>query len=1108
TATPASAWSVDLPPTPDYASHRTFATLPAMAPGLYAVVASQRKDFAREPNQIVGATVLVTDLVLAVRSTADGGVEARAVSGATGSPAEGATISLWQYDWQKGHRRVAAATAGRDGLAAFDGRSESGSYFVVGRMGANPALDPSYVGLYRTPQPGETTTALVYTDRSIYRPLQKILWKAVLYRGRSAEARFRTVPETAVTVSLLDGNGQKVEERGAKTNAYGTAAGEFAIPAGRLLGSWHVTTSFGGSAAVRVEEYKRPTFEVTLKEPAQALRLNRPATLRGEARYYFGLPVVNGSIRWRVTREPVWPWWWWWARGGARSEAQTVGTGTAALRDDGTFEFTFTPKADEREAKNATGVTWRYAATADVTDEGGETRSAERRFRLGTVAVEARMNRDTAFYRDGAPALATLLRTDLDGTPRAGKGTWRLVRLSPPAATVLPADQPAIPAAGNGDPDAPAPVAEGENSVVTPGDRLRPRWETRFSADEWMRGWKDGTEVARGDAVHDTRGEAALDLGRLASGAYRLRYETADDFGARFSFSQDFVVASPKVALPFPALLLAESSSIRVGGTARLLALSGIPGQTLYVDVARAGKLVSRRILTAGKDAALIEIPILEADRGGFGVTLTAVRDHQPLQQSQQLFVPWDDRELTVAFATFRDRLRPGQKESWRVTVRGATPEHPLTEAAELLAYMYDRSLDAFAPHRPPSPLALYPNRAFAPQSRFTLGRANTFHLESRLPGLPSWSPPQPDRLKFVDGYGIGGPGRRAMPGALAGGMLPSSPAPAMAMKAARNEAVAGQAMEGDAERGKLRDAKDETKPQSVAEVQEPSSPVALRSDFSETAFWTPQLLTGPDGSASIEFTVPDSVTSWNVWVHAVTRDLRGGSVTRQAQSVKELMVRPYVPRFLREGDVAEMKVVVNNAGERALSGRLTFDVLDPETNRSLLPAFGLSAGAATRPFTVKPGGGANETFRITAPAGVKTVAFRVTAEAGDLSDGELRPLPVLPGRMHLVTSRFVTLKNRDRKTLRFADLESLATSPDPTLVSEQMVVTVDAQLFFAVLKALPYLVNFPYECTEQTLNRFVSTGIVSSLYRDYPAVARMAAGFSKRETPLETWDA
>ena len=153
----------------------------------------------------------------------------------------------------------------------------------------------------------------------------------------------------------------------------------------------------------------------------------------------------------------------------------------------------------------------------------------------------------------------------------------------------------------------------------------------------------------------------------------------------------------------------------------------------------------------------------------------------------------------------------------------------------------------------------------------------------------------------------------------------------------------------------------------------------------------------------------------------------------------------------------------------------------------------------------MKPGGGANETFLLTAPPGVRTVAFKVTATSGSLSDGELRPLPVLPSRMHLVQSRFVTLRDGQKKELHFEDL---AKGGDPTLVNEQMVVTVDAQLFYAVLEALPYLVNYPYECTEQTLNRFVSTGIVSSIFEKYPSVAAMAKELSKRDVRLETWDA
>ena len=140
--------------------------------------------------------------------------------------------------------------------------------------------------------------------------------------------------------------------------------------------------------------------------------------------------------------------------------------------------------------------------------------------------------------------------------------------------------------------------------------------------------------------------------------------------------------------------------------------------------------------------------------------------------------------------------------------------------------------------------------------------------------------------------------------------------------------------------------------------------------------------------------------------------------------------------------------------------------------------------------FSVEAGKGTDLSFSLDVPARVGTVAFEVTARAGAFSDGELRPLPVLPGRMHLMQSRFVTLHDSDRRELHFADM---ASGDDPSLINDQLVVTIDAQLFYSVLNALPYLVNYPYECTEQTLNRFLSTGIVGSLFDQYPAVERMA---------------
>ena len=1101
---PIHAWRAELPPTPDLRTHRTFVTPPLPSSGAYLVVASAREDFAKDGNRLLAVHLLVSDLVMAIRQTDGGGIETRVVSGSRGTPVAGASVVLWKLDWQNGHHRLLSALSGTDGLATFEPPADGGgSYFLVAEKGADVALDPNASGFFRPTPPTERSAALVYTDRSVYRPLQKIFWKVVAYRGR--EARFATLPETILSVSLHDANGQAVETKSVRTNGFGTAAGEFAIPAGRLLGGWSVRTSLGGAARISVEEYKRPTFEVTLKDPAEALRLNRSATLRGEARYYFGLPVSSGGVRWRVTREPVWPSWGWWRWSAPAVPVQTVAAGTAVLHEDGSFELSFTPKADERGAGGASAppeVTWRYAVRADVTDDGGETRSADRRFRLGYVAVEARVEKSTSFFLEGKTSSLSVVRTDLDGAPRVGKGTWRLVRLVVPEKTLLPADRPAT-----------GPVGEKRSGYETPGDALRPRWENRFSAEEWMRDWPEGAGVASGATEHDSKGVARIDLGRLRAGAYRLLYETEDGFGGRFTLPHDFLVASPSAPIPMPALLLAEAPSVTVGGTVRLLATSGIPGETLFLDIARAGHLAVRKILTAGKDPAVIEIPVAESDRGGLAATLTAFRDHQLLQQTAAVFVPWDDRELKVSFATFRDRLRPGAKETWRVTVTGATPDHPLAESAELLAYMYDRSLDLFAPHQPPSPLSLYPTRTRPVTSRVTLGVGQTLFLESTGFGdVPGWPALRPDRLKFEEGYGIGGPGRRGMVRVAEGGVAGGTPAPAMAMKAARSDQEVNAPSSLMAEERRSEDSlekkeRDGRGGMAVTAVGPPST-TTLRSDFSETAFFVPQLLTGPDGSATIEFTVPDSVTSWNVWVQALTRDLRSGSLHRETRTFKELMVRPYVPRFLREGDEAELKVVVNDAGEATLSGRLTLDILDPETNRSLLSDFGVTPDAATLPFSVNAGAGTNRSFRLKARAGVKTVAFRVVASAGDISDGELRPLPILPGRMHLVQSRFVTLKNRDRKTLRFEDLAALATNPDPTLVSEQMVVTVDAQLFFSVLKALPYLVNFPYECTEQTLNRFLSTGIVSSIYRDYPVVAKMAEGFSKRTTPLETWDA
>jgi len=766
-----------------------------------------------------------------------------------------------------------------------------------------------------------------------------------------------------------------------------------------------------------------------------------------------------------------------------------MATGTSRLTEDGSFQISFTPEADEREVKSS-AVTWRYRVEADATDEGGETRSASRAFRLGFVAVEARVEADEGFFLEGRPTELRVMRSNLDGAPQPGKGSWRLVALQQPAQPLLPAEEPVVPPPGEG--------RLGEERMLTPGDALRPRWaQEEFSPEATLRSWAEGVEQAKGAVEHDAEGLARLKLPALKPGAYRLQYETVDVFGQRFTTAREFLVAGASAPIALPAVLQLERATVKVGDTARLLAFSAFEGQPLFLEVYQGERRIQRRQLARGKDPAVIELPVTEELRGGFTVALVGVRDYQLLRFVQPVFVPFDDKELSLEFTSFRDLLRPGGKETWRVTVRGPKGAPVEAGAAELLAYMYDQSLDLFAPHAPPRVSALYPHRMPEVELHSTLGAAPTRSIRGEGFGeVPGWNAPEEDRLLFLEGHGMRGAGgwrmrrleqkRREIIQIIRGS--PGAPERKASYAARPSLDQAGSA----------RQSEERSAGSGPDAPQEPP-----RSNFTETAFWIPQLLTGQDGSATLEFTVPDSVTAWSAWVHAVTRDLKGGSVQRTARSVKELMVRPYVPRFLREGDKAVLEVVVNNASERKQQGTLTLDILDPETEKSVLSRFGVTS--ASQPFTVEPGRGASLRFPLSTPAKVGMVAVRVTARAGNLGDGELRPVPVLPGRMHLSQSRFVTLRDKERKELTFDDLRH---NDDPSRINEQLVVTVDAQLFSSVLQALPYLVDYPYECTEQTLNRFVSTGIVSSLYGQYPAVAKMAKAMSERATRFEVWDA
>ncbi|MFN8790485.1 MAG: alpha-2-macroglobulin family protein [Bdellovibrionales bacterium] len=1102
------SWSEKLPETEDYLFHRKFVTPPLKESGSYWIFASLREDFSAKENIIQGLPFLVTPLVLTLLNEGQGELEARVSLGKTGEVVAGAEVQLYQYEWDKPARLVATKKSSSEGYVVFskvrDPNNRYPQFLLVARH--QKAFTIFSHGLYfgERDTPETLNRSLLYLDRAVYRPQQKIFWKVIVYSGNPLKAKFKTLSAgTSVRIQLLDPNNQQVDVKSVKLNNFGTASGEFVIPTGRPLGAWRLMSDYGpGHAFFRVEEYKRPTFEVEISKATSAYRLNQPVQVEGQAKYYFGLPLSKGEVTWRVTKEEVRPFWWRWSPRhwhdyffAPLTPPQIVANGTSSLDREGRFRVEFTPQADER-AKNSSGVSYQFHLHADVTEEGGEARSGSRAFRIGFTTVEGELRWNETFWAPEDRVQIEAYRKNLDGSPRPGQGQWTLSRLKVPTAATLPTEWPRLGSKG---------TANGSSQDLQkfghPDDSRRARWETDFAWDTYLATWPVDTKLSTGTLKHDAEGLAKFRLEKaLAEGAYRLEYTTQDDFGAPVEFSKDFLVSGTRSKIPLPFFVETQKTQIEVGDELVLQVHSGFSGQPIWLEKFQQGRRVSRKLIRGQTEESLIRMKIQESDRGGFSLVATMLRDHHLLQRSFSISVPWSNQQLKMELATFRDKLRPGQNETFRISIQSPKGK-ALEDSVEVLASMYDRSLDLFASYTPPSVLSIYPSFIGVPTLSSSLGQVQANYLMGSLirPHLgPYFSP---DRMTFHQNYGIGGPGSRR-------GFLKSERTEEMAVAPSASmarENVARVAQAAPALRGKMETASrsDAALPAS-APVPSPE-PTSVRSDFSETAFFLPHLVSDKKGEVSVEFKVPDSVTSWKFWAQALTRDLKGGDLLRQTESVKDLMVRPQIPRFLREGDEALLKVVLNNASDKVMTGELEFRIEAADSENLALQDFGVPDTDRKKKFSIPARGSTTLAFPLKAPRKLQAYNVRVTAKSGVHSDGELRPLPLLPSRQHLAQSRFSVLKNQDRKTLEFQDLAKAAN--DPSLVSEKMVVTLDTQLFYSVLQSLPYLVNYPYQCTEQTLNRFLATGIVTSLFHQYPAIQNMADEMSKRKDRFERFD-
>ncbi|MGB3976956.1 MAG: alpha-2-macroglobulin family protein [bacterium] len=1058
---PDYVWSIDLENPGDFKDHKTYSTPPIPEDSLYLIAASFDKSFSQSNNRLDSVLFQLSSIVM-ITSGDESRFEAWVFDARNGKPEQGVEVALYKRSWDEQKFTVKTRT-NENGLAVFE---HPGNFtaLAVARKGTDFAYQHTHINSIA--QSSYKIMDYIYLDRSVYRPGQQVHVKLISFQGIDSD--YKVMPHRSVALRFMDPNGEQIDKVTLETNEFGSASTSFTIPEGRVLGEYRVQSN-GGSAILRVEEYKRPTFEVAVHSPEAGAVLNSPVTVTGKADYYMGMPVSEGYVSWLVVRKPRWPvWWYWWQP--QKSYTLEVAAGETQLDTDGKFSITFIPEADpDFDDKD---ITWCYEITATVTDSGGETRIGQATFNLGYCSVQADISKASAFFTPDIPSKFTVRRADLNGKPLTGEGRYRIVRLVQPEKTIpacdLPVPQKTLP----------------ENPIT--GDALQPRWTSEPGIFERMRDWPDGETIQQGKLKHDENGEAVISH-KLPAGAFRVIYTTSDNKGIEFDVREEFLIVDKGVTLQTPLYLLVQSRIVTAGDTLELYIGSGYQNKVIQLEITRNRELVRREHIISSGKADLIRIPIDETLRGGFGLSAWLVHDYSLIQETGRIHVPWDDKELKLEFTTFRNLLRPGATETWTLNVKGPNSEQV---SAELLAYMYDRSLDYFVSHRYPRIIDIYPT--------FSNRLIGSWRLRNSFTNLHSnnWyetyytSSYRPDKMKYHSGYGIGGPGYRR--GNFFAGSLRDEDG--LMLKAAM---AAPMEME---ESGAV----EESAPASGESMPQQAQPeIEMRSDFSESAFFLPHLVTDKDGNASITFTVPDSLTSWRVFVHAVTTDLKSAVLEAETETRKELMVRPYLPRFFREGDKGELRVVVNNSGDTPLSGTVHLQILDPDTEEDHTELFHPSA--LKLPFKAPAGRSDTVAFNLTAPESIGFHAFKIFAVTDDMTDGELRPVPVLPSRMHLAQSRFVTLKDDDSRTMLLPDL--LDSQADPTLINESLVVTLEGQLFYQVLKALPYLVQYPYDCVEQTMNKFLTTGILMSLYDRYPTVAKAAEAFSKRDSRWEKWD-
>ncbi|MBO9619315.1 MAG: alpha-2-macroglobulin [Niabella sp.] len=1105
-ASPIKAWEQALPAASDCRQHSAEIKVDGLPSGEYYIITSLNEDFNSDKNILAFQLTYISNISY-VNNKDDFFVLDRN----SGQPLANAAITVWNRQYNYGTRKnnnteVAHFTTNKDGYFQFIRKADENPGLTTGYNylidirynGERFFMDDNNYGYYYyndyTPRAQKKSTRIFFfTDRSLYRPGQTVYFKGIAVRYDPDKKNSSVLADYKTTVTLYDANQQKITDLPVSSNSFGSFSSSFHLPEGGLNGSFSIGTT-EGSTAFRVEEYKRPKFFVDFEKMKGTYKLNDTIAVVGFAKAYAGNNLDGASVKYRVVRQARFPYPWifsryWWPMNQQQME---IAHGAITTDANGTFTIHFDALPD-RSIDPKMEPVFDYRVYADVTDINGEVRSGEQTLSIGYKSLLINADIPQRIQIDTETKLH--IRTqNMAGIVEPATINVTLIKLKPEQRLLRKRywEQP-------------------DQFILTKEEYVKNFPNDIYKNEDQPASWPKTLTAFTQKTTTDSSGIVVLRQAVPESGYYAIEITAKDKEGKEV---KDIRYAefneSKQEQSAYPQYLWTNGPTPIEPGEKTTIGVSSAATDVFLVQGLTKDK-TQYTFSALNNTTRNFEFGASEADRGGYAVHYMFVKNNRVYISDHTIYVPWTNKALTIEYGIFRDKTLPGSEEKWSVTIRGYKGEKV---AAELLASMYDASLDQFYPHQWSIP-GLWPNHynynnwnsgenftAISARANSTLHFIyNTFDKRYDELVLPN---PLDRRLGYL--YGAAAP--MALEGKAAGiqvrGNASLDEVVVVGYGTQKKRAITGAVTSlGMAAPAPAMDAME-------ANTDIPShtaAPTAIqpRKNFNETAFFLPDLKTDKDGTIRFSFTIPEALTRWKFQALAHTKELAFGYTSKEIVTQKELMVQPNTPRFLREGDRMEFSSKVVNLSSKEITGIAMLQLFDAATNE---PIDGWFKNVIPQQyFTIAAGQSQQVQFPIEVPYQFsKAITWRITATVPNekantvaLSDGEENMLPVLTNRMLVTESLPLSMRGNGSKKFSFDKL--LKSGQSETLTNQSLTVEYTSNPAWYAVQALPYMMEYPYECAEQTWNRYYANSLATLIANSSPKIKQVFDTWKTQDT-------